>query len=321
MDAFFAKNRLSAYLDGALQPREAAEVEEAIARDPALRAELDAMKQAVHLLRTVGPTQAPPDLHRKIMARVAAEPAPGGRLVWLFRPLSRVPVEALAVAAAALLVVLAIQVKHGADEAPQVALQEAEEQGATLPAPLPGTDPAPEPLATAKGPLLAPTTTTAPPRTTAKTPKKTELAPTPEVAEAPYAPDWDATPTPTTLDWDRDPALETEPGTARELSQGVAMRTALYYALSTSDPEVLAQLADLARKAGGQLQDGNGDPLAEGASAGGSQKVQLVLPPGSLAEVERGLRGLGARSNSPPPAAALYNGETVTLVVQVQWSK
>ena len=41
MDTFFAKNRLSAYLDGALPEAEASEVADAIARDPELKAEYE----------------------------------------------------------------------------------------------------------------------------------------------------------------------------------------------------------------------------------------------------------------------------------------
>ena len=50
MDPFFARNRLSAYLDGALTERESAEIAEALAADPSLRGEYEAMKTAVDLL-------------------------------------------------------------------------------------------------------------------------------------------------------------------------------------------------------------------------------------------------------------------------------
>ena len=79
MDAFFAKNRLSAYLDGSLPEGEAAEVEQALAEDPALRAEYESLRQAVKLLREVGPVKAPDDLHKRIMARIQVERwRPGG---------------------------------------------------------------------------------------------------------------------------------------------------------------------------------------------------------------------------------------------------
>ena len=80
MDAFFAKNRLSAYLDGSLPEGEAIEVEQALAADPALRAEYEGMRRALKLLREVGPVSAPPDLHSRIMARVAEAGAVVARL-------------------------------------------------------------------------------------------------------------------------------------------------------------------------------------------------------------------------------------------------
>ena len=113
MDTFFAKNRLSSYLDGSLNDAEAAEVEAALSEDAGLRDEYDRMRRAVELLRSVGPTEAPAGFHARVMASVAAEPAPGGVVTLFRRTLGRVPVEALALAAAALLVVLVIQNRGG----------------------------------------------------------------------------------------------------------------------------------------------------------------------------------------------------------------
>ena len=59
MDTFFARNRLSAYLDGDLPSSEAREVEAALHRDAELRAEYEAMRAGVELLRAHGPIAAP----------------------------------------------------------------------------------------------------------------------------------------------------------------------------------------------------------------------------------------------------------------------
>jgi len=112
MDPFFARNRLSSYLDGTLSDAEAAEVSEAIEHDPSLKEEYEALRRAVNFIKRAGPTEAPSGFHAKVLAAVAAEKAPGGKLVWLFRPLARVPVEAIGVAAAALLVVLFVSQRH-----------------------------------------------------------------------------------------------------------------------------------------------------------------------------------------------------------------
>ena len=97
MDPFFARNRLSSYLDGTLSDAEAAEVSEAIEHDPSLKEDYDALRRAVNFIKRAGPTDAPSDFHAKVLAAVSAEKAPGGRLVWLSRPLARVPVEAIGV--------------------------------------------------------------------------------------------------------------------------------------------------------------------------------------------------------------------------------
>ena len=64
MDTFFAKNRLSAFLDGALPDGEAAEVADAIERDPALKAEYEQLRMAVAALRRHGPVSAPEGFFR-----------------------------------------------------------------------------------------------------------------------------------------------------------------------------------------------------------------------------------------------------------------
>src|SRR3982750_2520790 len=112
MDPFFARNRLSSYLDGTLSDAEAAEVSEAIEHDPTLKEEYEALRRAVNFIKRAGPTEAPADFHAKVLAAVSAEKAPGGKLVWLLRPPARVPVEAIGVAAAALLVVLFVAQRH-----------------------------------------------------------------------------------------------------------------------------------------------------------------------------------------------------------------
>lgn len=111
--AAHGNEQLSAYLDGELTDAEAAELEQQLRNDPRLRAELEDLRHVQDLLRTHGPRQAPPDFFDKVMAITEPEPLPN-RVVWswLRRPLG-IPVETLAVAAAALLVVL-FGVQYGA---------------------------------------------------------------------------------------------------------------------------------------------------------------------------------------------------------------
>lgn len=93
---------LSAYLDGELTPAEAARVDAELASDASLRAELDELAGARAFFAEHGPVAAPADFLAGVLAAVDHEPVV--QLAWYRRPFG-VPVEALAVAAAALLVI------------------------------------------------------------------------------------------------------------------------------------------------------------------------------------------------------------------------
>lgn len=99
-----AIEQLSAYLDGELTETEVAELELRLARDAALRTELDALRGAVDLLRTHGPVQAPPALYGDILRAVEDEPMPGGWWAWLQRPFG-LPLPTVALAGVAIAVV------------------------------------------------------------------------------------------------------------------------------------------------------------------------------------------------------------------------
>jgi anti-sigma factor RsiW len=102
MDAFFARNRLSAYLDGELTAAEARDVEAALARDPQLRTELDAMRAAVDMLRDGGIVEPPAGFAKRLAERLESEPMPVGWRRWV----RQVRPEGVMLAAAALLVVI-----------------------------------------------------------------------------------------------------------------------------------------------------------------------------------------------------------------------
>lgn len=100
-----ASEQLSAYLDGELTDTERAQVEAALASDPALREALEALEGAVDFLRTHGPVQAPADFHARVMEAVEHEPMPGAWWRWLRRPFG-LPIEGFAVALVAAVVLL-----------------------------------------------------------------------------------------------------------------------------------------------------------------------------------------------------------------------
>ena len=109
MKEFFATNRLSAYIDGQLSDAEMAEVEKSIRENPAVRSEYNRMLHAVELVRNQGPMSVPPGFRDRLDARLAVEKAPRPRMRWLPAPLRRLPLEAIGLAMAAILVVSVIQ--------------------------------------------------------------------------------------------------------------------------------------------------------------------------------------------------------------------
>ena len=121
MKEFFATNRLSAYIDGELSDAEMAEVEKSIRENPTVRAEYSRMLNAVELLRSQGPVEAPQGFAERLGALLATEPLPRSRRRWIPRPLRTIPMEALGLALAAILVVFVIQ------RGPQEEVQEDEQ--------------------------------------------------------------------------------------------------------------------------------------------------------------------------------------------------
>ena len=293
MDPFFARNRLSAYIDGALPEREASEVAEAIARDPELQAEYDALRAAVSALRQHGPVSAPEGFKARVMASVEREPTQGGVVIQLRRFFTRVPIEALAVAAAALLVVFATA---------------SQMQDAT-PDPIASV---PVPPAKSKDAVDAPVPKDAPPEdvraaTATDTPEKKEVAPqskeaapekrksiTPQAAGSTgdaYVPEWEA----------------------QQKADGAAFGGTEGMTLSVSDPDVLGKLYFITERAGGRMVDEASQPLSPyGLSADDPVARVLLLVPVDQAPTLRGqLEGLGAVAGpSPTGAPTLAAGYT-----------
>jgi hypothetical protein len=169
MDSFFARNRLSAYLDRTLPKAEAIAVAEAVARDIALSADLRAMRHALTLLSDIGRTPAPTGFLARTMATVAQQPVPGSQVAWLQRRLARVPTELLAVFGAALVVVIALgQVDDGPGAPPPVI-------HVSQPAPQPSAAPTPvEPQA-----AETPATASSPPEASVRPPASPTQSSTP----------------------------------------------------------------------------------------------------------------------------------------------
>lgn len=310
MDPFFARNRLSAYIDGALSDAEAADLADAIEADPALRAEYQAMKQAVDLLRTQGPTRAPAGFHARVVEAVREEPGPAGVVVQLRRLWNRVPLEAVALAAAAAVVVFVIQGRPDSESVDQEPDSIAEiarsERGEEAPAPLRKDNAGTPPPATT-APAAAP-------------PAKDEGA----GAVAPQAPE-QAVPAARAQSEKKTQALE--PYVAPYEQTGAAsadggLATSFGYRIQVDSAEVLFNLSSIAEQSGGQVRDSAGRPLEPRMLTQQDDYEQALLAvPRANAEAVRGhLEAMGGSAVAPPAAPSLFPADYAVFIIEVRFS-
>jgi len=327
MDQFFAQNRLSAFLDGTLSAEESAEVQDAIERNPDLKAEYESMKQVVDLLHQKGPMRAPDGFHARVMAQVQDEPR---NLFTLRRFFHRVPVEAVALAAAAILVVIGLS-QQGAENSPAVA-------------PLP-------PAKTAASPLVPPPVIANGPVEPQNEPTGEAVQDVPEVTVPLPNPDpvvEVATQTTPSLakpvntvpreayvaEWEQneDPFIEIpgdagmaeqEPEMPRELSDGLspAAATPIQYRITLGNSEVLYDLQDLASETAGQLTSASGSelvirPLTEEENY---EQVRLIVPAGQADTVHGRLQSMGAYATATTPSAPMNAGDTIVFRIEVSY--
>jgi hypothetical protein len=114
MDRFFAQNRLSALIDGALSAAEERAVKKTIAKNADLSADHAAMLQAIELMHSVGPAQPPAGFQVRLMTQVEALPKPGGQIARVRSAARRVPMEAVALTALALVIGIVVS-QRGAE--------------------------------------------------------------------------------------------------------------------------------------------------------------------------------------------------------------
>ena len=181
MDSFFARNRLSAYLDRTLPKAEAEAVAEAIARDIALSADVQAMHKVLAMLHEVGAVEAPTGFHARTMATIAAQPVPGSQVAWLQRRLARIPTELVALIGAAVITAIALHRSMPSEPDGPVT-----ETAYTVPTAPPATIPAPKTSESIEEPTIPPA---APTPTAAKSVKPTKrIVKTPVPESLPYDP-------------------------------------------------------------------------------------------------------------------------------------
>lgn len=316
MDAWFARNRLSAYLDGALPPDEAAEVKQVLDADPALRQELEAMQDAIVLVREQGRLRAPPDFHERVLSRIALERPAAANTT---RHFDRRRLWAGLAAAALLFVTLPAGLWWTAStRAPDAGLAEIAAAGpqpdAEMSIPAADVDPIP---------VIAPRSVS----------EEAKLAARELRSQRPEAPEivsrgrsrvtgLPSDGTYSVPSWDQDPEsreLLGQPDEAGVLAGGVHQRPSADWRITLASADVLFRLMEINRSVGGELQDGRGRPLEvrELTIEQNSARAQLVVPATRKAEVEAALESLGALESRP--LGDVNETETVVFRVDVQY--
>lgn len=302
MDAFFAKNRLSAYLDGHLSEEESQQIAAALERDAALRQEYESLREAVDLLAQEGPVEAPAGFHARVMASVEREPMPGGKVVWLRRMAARVPIEAVALAAAAAVVVMVIQARPDQASPEPVA--------ATVGLP----DSAPQGSQSRMPDTPAPTKTTQPVAAGAADPQAAKQA-KPVQSQAPNA----APSEPYLAEWENpEGAAATAPADA---NQTVDLSQPIGYRISMAHADVLFDLAGLAQKMGGSMVEMSGQPAAARVltTEQNFAMVQLIIPTRSVDQVHGMLRSMGGALVPAPAGAPMVGAGHQGFVIETSY--
>lgn len=312
MDTFFARNRLSAYLDGTLSDAESVEVSEAIEADVELRREFESLQQAVELLRREGPVEAPAGFHARVMESVRDEPAPGGVVVRLRRLFTRVPVEALALAAAALVVISVVGGRPGdqtsADDAVTAAkglsLPSSEEQTRQAAAP----EPAPAPVTQNMSTDPPPASTES--RRNKKEParvqsKKAEVALPQE---------------PLQTEWERQPQAGEYAGGDRNGD----MATPFAYRLVVRESNTLYSMNSLASQYQGKVSDSRGRALKPRPLTEEDDYASLLISvPQERANALHGdLASMGGERIAPPATAPMIGTDGSSIfIVEVRYTR
>ncbi len=282
----FANADLSAYLDGELNDTEVADLEALLQEDAELRAELATLEEATDFFRTHAPARAPDNFVANVLALVELEPVPANNVAaWWRRPMG-MPIEGVAVAAAALLVLGVTLNFQGAGDLDQLE--------------------APAAMA------VADKSDSSDPAVAVQKDKSVELAQAPGVAS-------DAAPSRAAgaaagLDSAATGGLAKEAikigtdaygeygGDEKAAPTKPAVRSYYNYTVTTDDPAVMAGLLRAAVKHRGRVERENGQSV-DGSSMDGQDNGSFFvhIPAAELATFGEELRSLGTVSQAPAP--------------------
>ncbi len=272
--------RRSAWLDGELPDAGQRELEAELARDPSLRAELDALESVVRLVRAEAPTVAPPGFHQRVMARVAESreaAAPPGLLGWMSAWLRRWEAIALVGAAAAALVLVVPFAPSPDPDDPSPAAAPTGAARATASEPYrPGQA---DPGQADPGQVAAAPTDAAPPM-----PGATQVVGRARVEPPPPAGAGlvEQVRNGTNLAWEPAPVADGVVGAAPGSGR---------FVVSSDDPALRRQVVDLAARYG-SVRDPRGRPV-DAAAFTGTEDVLVTVSQAELPALARGLEGLG----------------------------
>lgn len=308
----FDDERLTAYLDGELSGPDRERLEADLQRDPALRAELDALTSVRTFLKDHVPRAAPADFLDDVLAATAGENVV--QLAWYRRPFG-IPLEGLAVAAAALLVVYV-----------------------ALPGRTPVSSEAPSEVASARS---------APPASSALSKRPADVAGSVDNIAglskggaldqaASLKEDLEAWKTTDELEKKRKavelqsvsreggaddfavPAeqAQTAVGGVESTPKALFVQVPYSYRIVTQDPAVLAQLSALASRYSGELKQSNELQLDTLSPARDAASVTVKLPASALRDFGRSLQSLG--SVQAIADNSMFAGDPVEVSVSVQ---
>jgi hypothetical protein len=350
MDEFFARNRLSAYLDGELSEAEMAEVARALEEQPELREAYRELQAAVELLREHGPVQAPPHFHAQVMRRVEGAGQRRGWFARLLGPLGRYPAQGLGVAVVAAAVLLLVfrgpQLEELGGSDALDAGGSAVEQPPEREAAVPGADSEPEegaasdPAQKRSVPDQAEVQVGAADAGQSKAGEKgsgggakvaspsgskeqqTKSIGVPiqehlEKTQGTHIPDWDKEPDAPTAVLQ---TVEPEPSASAGSSGNMAV-SPFAYRLTPTEANALFNLVVLAERLGGGAYDLGGALLEpQGLTVERNYaEVVLKIPASALTEVEPQLRKLGGVVSVRADHSRLYPEDAVHVTVEVQY--
>lgn len=345
MDEFFARNRLSAFIDGELSDAEMAEVARAIEEQPEVRQSYRELLDAVELVREHGPIQAPPRFHADVMRRVEELPSTRGWFSWLPRPFGRTPMQGLGVAVVAAAVLLLVfrgpdfaerlqpdadpmasagsEVEREAAAPGPEPQQEAQPGAATEAEPQQQEEAAPVDPAKTVGSAEDPVSTreqapkTSAKRSSAQSKEADGSVPIEQLLKtnkgATYIPEWDKEQAPTGTTSQQPEATTDEQGS------GSLATSPFSYRLTPDGPDVLRQLDVMVNRLGGSLRTTSGesfDPYILTVERNHATVV-LHIPASKLESVEPYLQKMGGVVQDHADQDRLFAADAVQVTVEV----